>query len=101
MQVYNRLRARAAQGRIEELERRNTGLMANKWCLDQLAADLIAHARNYHPHMRHVYGIGDYKQRSNDEPSRKLKELLLQEMAAEDERTRHVVLKHPEMRKVC
>ena len=100
-QVYNRLQVRAIQARVEELERRNVELLANKIRLDELAADLVAHARAYHPHMRHVYGIDGHKRHSHNEPSRKLKELLVQEMASEDERTHHIILKHPEMRKVC
>jgi hypothetical protein len=101
MQVYNRLQVRAVQARVEALEKRNAELMANQLRLDGLATDLIAHARTYHPHMRHVYGIDSHKRHSHHEPSRKLRDLLLQEMAAEDERAQHVVLKHPEMRKVC
>lgn len=101
VQVYNRLQVRAVQARVEVLERRNAELMANKLRLEGLATDLIAHARTYHPHMRHVYAIDSHKRHSHDEPSRKLKELLLQELAAEDERAQHVILKHAEMRKVC
>lgn len=100
-QVYNRLKARATQARIEELERRNAELVANTLRLDELAADLIAHARTYHPHVRHVYDIDRHKRHSHEEPSRKLKELLVQEMAGEDEMTHHVVLKHRDMWKVC
>jgi len=51
--------------------------------------------------MRHVFEIDGLHHRANEEPSKKLKELLLNELAGEDEGTKRVVLKHPEMRKAC
>lgn len=66
--------------------------------MDSLAADLIVHARTYHPHMRHVLGID--KHHRELEPSRALKDLLLTEMAEEDETTQEIILSHPEMRQV-
>lgn len=88
------------QARIEELETQQEKIAADKVKLDSLAANLIAHARTYHPHMRHVLGIDGVKQREDDPPTKGLRDLLLHEMEQEDAVTQRVVLKHPEMRKV-
>jgi hypothetical protein len=48
--------------------------------------------------MRHVLGID--KHHRDLEPSKALKELLLTEMAEEEETAQEIILSHPEMRQV-
>lgn len=98
--IYARLEQRKLQARIEELENQQERMNMSRVKMDSLAANLIAHARTYHPHMRHVLGIGGSRHSADEPPTRGLRDILLREMEQEDATTQRVVMKHPEMRKV-
>ncbi|KAF8318708.1 hypothetical protein DL93DRAFT_2164886 [Clavulina sp. PMI_390] len=121
-----RLREKHAQARRLELAKRNEELVlsgaisaaaANEAAstlptLEQFAADLIRHARTYHPHMRKIFGVDELRYgeslggggssgSTGQQPSRKLKELVLEELSGEDARTQHIVMKNADFRKAC
>jgi hypothetical protein len=95
--IYLKVKSRSER-RAEERALEAT-LAASRAQMDSLAADLIVHARTYHPHMRHVLGLD--KRHRDLAPSKALKDLLITEMLEEDEATQEIILSHPEMRQVC